>query len=102
MKTVSIRLKEKTLKKTSRLASIEKLDTSTTLRQSIEYGLDILGKKYAVEMYAKRAFSLSQAAKFAGISVGEMMDLLVKSGVKANYSMEDAKESFDNIGKLSK
>ncbi len=102
MKTVSLRLDEKTLKKTSRLALIEKLDTSTTLRQSIEYGLDILSKKYAVEMYAKGEFSLSEAAGFAGVSIGEMIDLLVKSGVKANYSIEDVKESFENIGKLSK
>lgn len=102
MKTVSLRLDKKTLKRTHQLAKIEHLDASTALRQSIGLGLDTLSKKYALELYANGIFSLSEAAAFADISVGEMMDMLVKAKVKANYTLEDAEDSLKNIGKLSK
>jgi len=102
MKTVSLRLDEKILRKTSDIAEKENLDTSTMLRQSIVVGLDILAKKQAVEMYAKKLFSLSEAARFADVSPGEMVDILVSSGIKANYSLEEIEESFKSIGKLSR
>ncbi len=101
MKTISIRLDEKTLKRTGELADFEHLERSTALRQSIAVGLDALCKKTAVEKYANGIFSLSEAARFANLSVGEMIDLLVRKGVKSNYSLEDVEESFGRIGKLT-
>lgn len=101
MKTISIRLDEKTLKRTRELADFEHLKRSAALRQSIAVGLDALCKKIAVEKYANKIFSLSEAARFANVSAGEMIDLLVKKGVKSNYSIEDAEQSFKRIGKLA-
>lgn len=101
MKTISIRLDEKTLKKTGRIAETENLERSATVRQSICLGLEILSKKIAVEKYSEGKFSLSQAAEFAGTSVGEMIELLAQKGIKANYSLKDAEGSYKNIGLLS-
>ncbi|MEA3254974.1 MAG: UPF0175 family protein [Candidatus Altiarchaeota archaeon] len=64
--------------------------------------MDKSSKKIAVERYANGIFSMSEAARFANVSVGEMMDLLVKKGVKSNYTLDDVEESFKNIGKLAK
>lgn len=101
MKTISIRLDEKTMKRTRELADFEHLERSAALRQSIAVGLDVLCKKIAVEKYANRTFSISEAARFANVSVAEMIDLLVEKGVKSNYSLEDVEESFERIGKLT-
>ncbi len=51
----------------------------------------------AVEKYSAGIFSLSQAAEFAGVSVGEMMEVLAENGIKANYSLREAEESYGNI-----
>ena len=102
MKTISIRLDEKTLKRTKKLADLEHLERSATIRKSISVGLDALCKKIAVEKYASGEFSLSEASKFADVSVAEMIDILVNKNVKANYSLDDVEESFERIGKLTR
>jgi predicted transcriptional regulator len=102
MKTISIRLDEKTLKRSSKLAETENLERSDAIRQSIACGLDILSRKKAADKYSEGAFSLSEAANFANISIPEMMDVLANRGIKANYSMKDADDSLKNIGKLIK
>lgn len=58
-------------------------------------------KRIEVEKYANGIFSISEAARFVDVSVGEMIDLLVKKGVKSNYSLEDVEESFKSIGELA-
>jgi predicted HTH domain antitoxin len=102
MKNICIRLDEKTLKKTAELAAAENLERSATIRQAVAAGLDILSKKKAAENYAEGKYSLSQAAAFAGISTGEMMEFLAAKGIRANYALKEAEESYSNIGKLGK
>ena len=100
MKTISLRLDEKTLEKTSEIAEAQNLERSDTLRQSISVGLEMLSEKIAVEKYAEGKFSLSEAASFAGISAGEMIGLLAEKGIKANYTLKEAEESYNRIGKF--
>lgn len=100
MKTISLRLDEKTLKKTSEIAEAQNLERSDALRQSISAGLEMLSEKIAVEKYAEGKFSLSEAASFAGVSAGEMMELLAQKGIKANYTLKEAEESYNRIGKF--
>jgi len=102
MKTVSIRLDEKTLKKTGMIAKAENLERSDAIRQSIAAGLELLSKRIAVEKYSAGVFSLSQAAEFAGVSAGEMMEVLAEKGVAANYSLKEAEESYGNAALLGK
>jgi predicted HTH domain antitoxin len=45
-------------------------------------------KLKAIEKYASDAFSLSEAASFAGVSAGEMMESPAQKGIKANYTLE--------------
>ena len=42
--------------------------------------MDVLFKNKAAENYAEGKYSLSQAAAFAGISTGEMMENLAAKG----------------------
>ena len=100
MKTISLRLDEKTLAKSREIAESENLERSAALRQSIAIGLSMLSKKIAVEKYAQGEFSLSEAAKFAGVSAGEMTELLAQRGVKANYTLKDAEESYNRVGRF--
>jgi predicted HTH domain antitoxin len=100
MKTISLRLDEKTLKKTGEIAESEKLERSDALRQSIALGLEIISKRIAIEKYASGAYSLSDAASFAGISAGEMMESLAQKGINANYTLKEAEESYNRIGKF--
>ncbi|MBN2251540.1 MAG: UPF0175 family protein [Candidatus Altiarchaeota archaeon] len=61
-----------------------------------------MNKAIAVEKYSAGSFSLSQAAKFAGVSAGEMIEILSGKGIKANYSLKEAGESYGNVRMLCK
>ena len=50
-------------------------------------------KDESVEMF-KSGSSLSQCAEFAGITVGEMIELLTKRGVRSDLTYEEFKESM--------
>ncbi|MFZ2455084.1 MAG: UPF0175 family protein [Candidatus Altiarchaeia archaeon] len=102
MKNICIRLDEKTLKKTGELAEAENLERSAAIRQAVAAGLDVLCKKKAAENYSEGKFSLSEAARFAGVSAGEMMEILSEKGIRANYALKEAQESYRNIGMLGK
>jgi predicted HTH domain antitoxin len=65
-----------------------------------EKQMKTLSEKIAVEKYAVGKFSLSEAASFAGVSAGEMMELLAQKGIKANYTLKEAEESYNRIGKF--
>lgn len=64
--------------------------------------MDFLCKKKASENYSEGKFFLSEAARFAGVSAGEMMEILAAKGIKANYSLKEAEESYRNIEMLGK
>jgi hypothetical protein len=36
------------------------------------------------------------------VSTGEMIELLAAKGIKANYALKEAEESYRNIGTLGK
>jgi predicted HTH domain antitoxin len=67
------------------------------IRQTEAEGLDVLCKKKAAENYSEGKFSLSEAARFAGVSAGEMLDILAAKGIRANYTLKEAEESYRNI-----
>jgi predicted HTH domain antitoxin len=79
------------------------LDASSVLNGTEDVaGLEMLSRKVAVEKYGSGLFSLSQAAEFAGVSVGEMIEVLAEKGIRANYSLRGAEESYGNVGMLGK
>ncbi|MFQ6094441.1 MAG: hypothetical protein ACE5OR_17505 [bacterium] len=50
-------------------------------------------KAEAVEMF-KSGKSLSESAKFAGLPIREMMEIVVREGVKSDLTLEEFKESL--------
>ncbi len=48
----------------------------------------------SLRLYKEKKISLGLAAKIAGVSVGEFIDLLKEYGLALNLELEDAKLSF--------
>lgn len=80
----------------------ENIDKSTAMKQFLITGIKEYKKQRAIELYREEKVSLSDAAKIASVSVYEMMDLLIKAGIKSDYSLEDMKKERKFIGKLMK
>ena len=92
-KTMSIRMDEENYEFISDLSKEEKDDLSKTVRELVCRGRVMLG----VEKYKKDEVSLGRAADLAGVSVGQMIDVLAEYGVKANLEKEDYLKSLEHL-----
>ena len=70
---------------------------SFIVREALKEGLEKLRKERAIELYKKRKLTLSEAAKLADVGAGDIMEMLIKAGVKSEISIED----FEKSGKVS-
>ena len=93
LKQISMRIPEEFYETLEKLSKIEKQEKSFIVREALKKGLENLRKEIAVKLYKERKATLSEAAKLADIGAGEMMDFLVKEGVKSDISIEDFEES---------
>ena len=102
MKNISIRLKEEFMREAEKLAKLEMVDKSTIVREALEKGFADIKLEIALEMFSKGKFSTSEAAKIADLSVGEMMDELVKRGLNPKITKEDLEGSLERTLKVVK
>ena len=100
MKNVSVRLNKEILKEAEVLAKIEKVDTSVIIREALEKGFAEIKLKTALRLFTKGKISTSEAAKIADLSIGEMMDEIVKSGLKQDFLKENIKSDFKKALKV--
>lgn len=68
---------------------------SAVMRKALEKGLAEIKLEKAIELFAKGKISTSEAAEMAGLSVGEMMDEIVKRGLKPDITRDDLKGSLE-------
>lgn len=99
-KLTTVRLPEKIVKALDERAKVEKTDRTSALRKLLEEAIRTWKVEQATSLYKKGSVSLSGSAKIAELSVGEMMDELVKRGVKSDLTVEEYKESLATALKL--
>lgn len=102
MKAVSIRLEEEFMQEAEKLAKLEMVDKSAIIREALEKGFEEVKLKIALELFSKGKYSTSEAAGIAGLSIGEMMDEIVKRGLKPNISMEDIESGMSRALRVVK
>ncbi len=92
---VSIRLPDHDLQLVNNFASMKHKDKSTALRELVEMG----GLYFAIEQYTQEKISLGKAAKLAGLTIADMMDLLTHLGIKNKLDAHEYLESKKNAEK---
>jgi len=102
MKNISIRLEQEYMEDAQKIAKLEKVDKSAVIREAIERGMAEVKLEAALDLFSKEKISTSEASEIAGISVGEMMDEIVKRGLRPNITKDDVKDSLKNALKSIK
>ena len=102
MKNVSIRLQKEFVEEAEKLAKLERVDKSAIIREALEKGFAEVKLKMAVELFSKGKASTSEAADVAGLSVGELMDELVRRGIRPSITKEDLDGSLEKAIKTVK
>ena len=96
LKNISIRVPNEIIEDSEELAGYEYTEKSMILRDALRIGIDELKKKIAIKLYTQEKVTISEAAAIANISVGEMMEILAKQGIRAHIKIEDISESLKN------
>ena len=69
---------------------------SKKVRQLVDLGPAVL----AIEKYKKSEASIEKAARIAGVSISEMMDVLSDYGVDANVEYEDFPKGLKSLKEI--
>ena len=92
-KTMSIRMDRENYEFLTEISKEGRSDLSKAVRELVMRGRVLL----AVERYKKGDASLGKAAQLAGLSVGQMMTLLVEFGVESRVEKDDYLEGLKNL-----
>ena len=95
-KTMSIRMDPDNFEFLNKLSKEESGDVSKAVRELVKKGRLML----AVERYKKNQVSLGRAAELAGLTLGEMINVLSEYGVKSNLEKEDYLKGLENLRKV--
>ena len=64
-------------------------DYCKNLAKAVRELVDIGRIMFAIERYKKKKISLGKAAELAGMSIGEMMNILEEFGIESNVGYDD-------------
>ncbi len=82
------------LRYTREVAKREHIPKSVAIRKLLALGIEYNRKLKAIQSYKEGKISLGKAAETAGVCTSEMMDILIRFGVKANVTFEDYKRGM--------
>jgi predicted HTH domain antitoxin len=91
MSVISLRLKDRELKRINELSMMVNKDKSTVARELIEYGWEFL----MIKLYREGKMSLGTLSSKLELSVSETIDLLAEFGVESPIDYEDYLKGFD-------
>lgn len=94
METVSIRLDN--IKELDYFGKVLKKDRSKLIRDLLKEGK----KMKSIELYRNKKISIGLAAKFAGLTISEFLDLLEEYHIELNLSLDDAKLAMKNAEEI--
>jgi predicted HTH domain antitoxin len=94
MKNLTFRIDEETYREIEETADRENMDKSTVARRLLKAGIEEARKSRALKQYREGKWSLWKAAGEAGISLREMMDLLMENRIPMNITLEDVDEAW--------
>jgi len=100
MPTVSVRLSEDQKEKLEAAAELLGQDRSTTMRQAMDEGVETLRVRHAVERYQTGDVSVNEAARLAGLSIGEWLEVANDRGLTTQLEPTDLTFDAERAGEL--
>ena len=95
MSVISIRLKNRDVKRLNELSKVEKKDKSAVMRELVEYGWNYLMLKH----YKEGKLSLGGLAKKLDVSISEAIDMLAEMGIDSPVRYDDYLKGFEVFNK---
>jgi len=100
MPTVSVRISDDEKAELDKVAELLEQDRSTTMRQAIREGVETLRTRHAVERYQSGDVSVNEAARLAGVSIAEWLELAHDRGLTTQLDETDLSFDAERAGEL--
>jgi predicted HTH domain antitoxin len=100
MPTISARLSENDHDELEAVADLLDEDRSTTIRKALEEGLQELRVREAVGRYQQGDVAVNEAARLAGLSVAEWLDVARERNLTTQLTAADLRRDADDAQEL--
>jgi predicted HTH domain antitoxin len=100
MPTISARIDDDEFTELERVAELLDDDRSTTIRKALEEGLTELRVREAVGRYQQGDVSSNEAARIAGVSVAEWLEIARERNLTTQLSAEDLRRDAEAAQEL--
>jgi len=94
MPVMTTRVPEELAKEIERIAEVEALDKSTTLKRLLIRAVQAWKMDYALKLYQEGKISIGKAAEMAGVSLWEIGDILVNRRIPIQMDREELEEDL--------
>ncbi|MFC6939068.1 UPF0175 family protein [Salinirubellus sp. GCM10025818] len=95
MPSISARLPDEEAEELERVAEMLGEDKSSVIRKALSEGLHDLRVRRAIERYQTGEVSVKQAARIAGVSLGEWLGIARERNLTTQLSPEDLERDAD-------
>lgn len=92
---ISTRVPEEIAKNLKEIEKEEKTDRATIVRKLLARAIEQWKMERALRLYREGKVTLWRAARIAGITLREMMELAAKEGIQFQYSQKDLEEDIE-------
>jgi predicted HTH domain antitoxin len=96
MPTISARIPESDREELDAVADLLGDDRSTTIRKALREGLETIRTRHAVERYQSGDVAVNQAARLAGLSVAEWLEVAQEHNLTTQLTAEDLRGDVEN------
>lgn len=100
MASISARLPDDEAEELEEVSELLEIDKSTTIRKALSEGLSELRIQRAVERYQSGDVSVNEAARIAGVSVAEWLEIARERNLTTQLSPEDLEADADAAREL--
>lgn len=97
MTTISARLPDDEADELDEVAALLDEDRSTVIRKALDEGLHTLRVRLAVQRYQTGEVSMKQAARLAGVPLGEWFDIARKHNLTTQLTPEDLERDVNTL-----
>ncbi len=98
-RNLTVRVDEDIYREIEETADLENVDKSTVARGLLETGIKEAKKRRGIEQYRAGSTTLWKAAEVAGVSLREMMNLIVEARIPMHITPDDVelawREAFE-------
>lgn len=96
MPTISARISDTDRDELDTVADLLDIDRSTAIRKALREGLETLRTRHAVERYQSGDVAVNQAARLAGLSVAEWLEIAHEHNLTTQLTADDLRSDIES------